>query len=28
VWAGNEEAERFYHGLGYRRLSSVMGRDL
>jgi ribosomal protein S18 acetylase RimI-like enzyme len=28
VWAGNEEAERFYEALGFMRVSSVLGRDL
>jgi ribosomal protein S18 acetylase RimI-like enzyme len=28
VWAGNHEAERFYHALGFDRVSSVLGRAL
>lgn len=28
VWAGNEEAERFYAALGYRTISQVLGNDL
>lgn len=28
VWAGNESAERFYEALGFRRVSSVLGREL
>jgi GNAT superfamily N-acetyltransferase len=28
VWAGNDEAERFYAALGYRTISQVLGSDL
>jgi GNAT superfamily N-acetyltransferase len=28
VWAGNEDAERFYAALGYRTISQVLGTDL
>ena len=28
VWAGNEEAEAFYEAIGYRRLSSLLRREL
>jgi ribosomal protein S18 acetylase RimI-like enzyme len=28
VWAGNDEAERFYTALGYRTISQVLGNDL
>jgi ribosomal protein S18 acetylase RimI-like enzyme len=28
VWAGNHGAERFYHALGFDRVSSVLGRQL
>lgn len=28
VWAGNEGAEQFYDALGFRRVSSVLGREL
>jgi ribosomal protein S18 acetylase RimI-like enzyme len=28
VWAGNEDAERFYNALGYRTISQVLGTDL
>jgi diamine N-acetyltransferase len=27
VWAGNDEAERFYAALGYRTISQVLGSD-
>jgi ribosomal protein S18 acetylase RimI-like enzyme len=28
VWAGNDEAQRFYNALGYRSISQVLGTDL
>jgi ribosomal protein S18 acetylase RimI-like enzyme len=28
VWAGNDDAERFYAALGYRTISQVLGTDL
>jgi ribosomal protein S18 acetylase RimI-like enzyme len=28
VWAGNDAADRFYDALGFRRISTVLGRDL
>ena len=28
VWAGNDDAERFYAALGYRTISQVLGNDL
>jgi GNAT superfamily N-acetyltransferase len=28
VWAGNDDAERFYNALGYRTISQVLGTDL
>ncbi len=28
VWAGNEDAARFYAALGYRTISQVLGNDL
>jgi ribosomal protein S18 acetylase RimI-like enzyme len=28
VWAGNEEAERFYEALGFGRVNAVLGRKL
>ena len=28
VWAGNETAERFYEGLGFGRVNSVLGKSL
>jgi ribosomal protein S18 acetylase RimI-like enzyme len=28
VWAGNNDAERFYAALGYRTISQVLGTDL
>jgi ribosomal protein S18 acetylase RimI-like enzyme len=28
VWAGNDEAQRFYNALGYRSISQVLGSDL
>ncbi len=28
VWAGNEDAERFYAALGYRTISQVLGTNL
>lgn len=28
VWAGNEDAERFYAALGYRTISQVLGTEL
>lgn len=28
VWAGNDDAERFYAALGYRTISQVLGSDL
>lgn len=28
VWAGNDEAARFYAALGYRTISQVLGNDL
>jgi ribosomal protein S18 acetylase RimI-like enzyme len=28
VWAGNDEAERFYAALGYRTISQVLGTNL
>ena len=28
VWAGNEDAQRFYAALGYRTISQVLGTDL
>ena len=28
VWAGNDEAERFYEALGFHRVNQVLGRSL